>query len=126
MNTQLVTHENGVTALECLAKIAENPNTAADKIPDLILLDLNMPKIDGRDVLSRIRHLPVLHWVPVVIFSGSTDKGDCDGSYEAGANSYVVKPFGFEPLVRVLRDLKHYWVQVNTDSLEELRKADQP
>ena len=68
--------------------------------PDLILLDLNMPKMNGREALEEIRADPELKRIPVVVLSTSLEPEDVHGSYESGANSYVTKPTTFDALTR--------------------------
>jgi two-component system response regulator len=74
-----------------------------------VLLDLNMPQLDGREALARIRRDERLRHLPVVVFSTSTHAGDVLGSYRAGANSYVVKPSSYVDFVRLMRELADYW-----------------
>jgi CheY-like chemotaxis protein len=80
--------------------------------PGLLLLDLNMPKKDGREVLRDIKSDPQLRSVPVVILTTSQAEEDIDRLYELGANSYIAKPVSFEGLARVMRALTQYWFQI--------------
>jgi CheY-like chemotaxis protein len=82
-------------------------------LPDLILLDLKMPGIDGFEVLRRIKGTPVLRRIPVVILTTSREEGDRAMSYDTGANSYVVKPVSFEGFLEVVRKIDDYWVALN-------------
>lgn len=77
--------------------------------PDLILLDLNMPRKDGREALAEIRANPLLRRIPVVILSTSSASRDVQGAYELGANSFITKPTSFDALVRVVRGISDYW-----------------
>lgn len=77
--------------------------------PTLVLLDLNMPRLDGRQALQMIRSHPTLRRLPVVVFSTSSSPSDIESCYERGANSYVVKPFDFESMVVVVKRLFDYW-----------------
>lgn len=79
--------------------------------PDLILLDLNMPRLDGREALRQIKSDPTLRRTPVVILTTSKAEEDIWRSYDEGANSYVTKPVSFEGLVDVMKDLKRYWAE---------------
>lgn len=81
-------------------------------LPDMILLDLNMPGTDGYSILEKIRNDPSLAQLPVIILSSSSADGDIDRSYRSGANSYVTKPLGFAELKTMLTDLLHYWLDV--------------
>jgi two-component system response regulator len=80
--------------------------------PGLILLDLNMPKKDGREALSEIKRDPRFRSIPIVVLTTSSQEEDILRSYDLGANSYITKPVTFEALVKVLGALGEYWVQV--------------
>jgi CheY-like chemotaxis protein len=80
--------------------------------PGLILLDLNMPKKDGREVLREVKSDPSLRSIPVVVLTTSSQEEDILRSYDLGANSYITKPVTFEALVKVIGMLEQYWVQV--------------
>jgi CheY-like chemotaxis protein len=80
--------------------------------PGLVLLDLNMPKMDGREALDMIKRDPALRSIPVIVLTTSSQEEDILRSYDLGANSYITKPVTFEALVRVLGTLGQYWVQV--------------
>jgi two-component system response regulator len=80
--------------------------------PDLILLDLNMPRMDGREALAEIKRQSHLRHVPVVIFTTSSAPEDVALSYDLGGSSYICKPASYEGLLRVIGDLKNYWINV--------------
>lgn len=80
--------------------------------PDLILLDLNMPRKDGREALREIKADPELRSIPVVVMTTSRAEADVQGSYEAGANSFIAKPANFESLQEVTRYLRDYWFKL--------------
>ena len=80
--------------------------------PDLILLDLNMPRKDGREALREIRAHAELRRIPVVVFTTSRADTDIGLIYDLGANSFVTKPVAFDSLVETLRQLSRYWMQV--------------
>ena len=77
--------------------------------PGLILLDLNMPRLDGREALQRIKGDPSLKRIPVVVLTTSKAEEDVFRSYDLGANSYITKPVTFDSLVKVVRSLAEYW-----------------
>lgn len=77
--------------------------------PMLILLDLNMPRKDGREALAEIKTDPQLKQIPIVVFTTSADQKDIYQSYDLGANSFITKPASFDDLVNVLRWLERYW-----------------
>lgn len=81
--------------------------------PKLMLLDLHMPKIDGLDVLARIKTDPQLCSIPVVIMSSSDQESDMARSYERHANSYIVKPVDFKQFTDQVSMLGQYWIRVN-------------
>ncbi len=81
--------------------------------PHLILLDLNLPKLDGVEVLRRIRQDRQLRYLPVVVLTTSRQPCDLLRAYDAGANSYVAKPVEFERFVTTLTTLCHYWLHLN-------------
>lgn len=102
---------NGSDALDYLFKTgAYSDNT--DSRPDLVLLDLNMPGIDGREVLNRMKADEKLRSVPVVILTTSSDSRDIDKCYDLGASTYIQKPVTFTGLTDAIRTMKDYWFGV--------------
>lgn len=89
-------------------------------LPGLILLDLNMPRLDGREALEIIKRDPVLRKIPVVVLTTSQSEEDVLRSYDTGANSFITKPVTFPALVEVVKVLGKYWVDiVELPSLED-------
>ncbi len=84
--------------------------------PDLVLLDLKMPGIDGHEVLRRVKTTPVLKRLPIVVLTSSREESDLVRSYENYANSFLVKPVSFEGLQQVVRTIADYWFAVNVGS----------
>lgn len=80
--------------------------------PSLILMDLNMPKKDGREALKEIKSDPDLRHIPVVVLTTSRAEEDIVRSYEMGANSFITKPVTFDALVDVLKTLRKYWLEI--------------
>ena len=80
--------------------------------PGIILLDLNMPKKDGREALREIKSDPTLRQIPVVVMTTSKDDEDLYSSYDSGASSFISKPVTFEGLVDVMRGLGRYWLEI--------------
>ena len=80
--------------------------------PDVIFLDLNMPKMDGRLALRYIKSNPALRGIPIVALTGSKTTEDINRTYDLGVNSFVHKPVLIEDLVKVIRQLAHYWLEV--------------
>ena len=100
---------DGEQALKMLRK---EPPYADFATPDLILLDLNLPRKDGREVLSEIKNTPDLAKIPVVILTGSRADLDVLKSYELNANCYVVKPLDFQQLKEVVGSINNFWFSV--------------
>jgi CheY-like chemotaxis protein len=81
-------------------------------VPKVILLDLNMPKKDGRECLKEIKSLPSLKKIPIVIYSTSSNPDDIRFAYENGASSYIIKPYSYHELVKLMEAFKHYWFNI--------------
>jgi CheY-like chemotaxis protein len=79
--------------------------------PAVILLDLNLPGTDGRDVLERIKADPELRTIPVVVLTTSSSPGDIQYCYRGGASSYIIKPIRFDEFLKTVRTLKEYWFE---------------
>lgn len=80
--------------------------------PGLILLDLNMPRMDGREALQAIKSDPALRAIPIVVLTTSKAEEDIVRSYELAANSFITKPVTFAGLVEIMRDVGHYWLEI--------------
>ncbi|HUO25498.1 MAG TPA: response regulator [Candidatus Aquilonibacter sp.] len=106
---ELTVAANGMEALDCLHRRGK---FAASATPDLILLDLNLPGIDGRGVLAEIKQHPEFRRVPVTILTSSTSEKDIDLSYEIGANCYIVKPLDYRSFQAIMRALEHFWFSI--------------
>ncbi|GGY59896.1 response regulator [Marinobacter zhanjiangensis] len=78
-------------------------------LPQLILLDLNMPGKNGRDIIAELKADPALRGIPIVVLTTSRDENDIAACYDLGASSYVVKPVSYEELLEITRSLTHYW-----------------
>ncbi|MFC3121710.1 response regulator [Agaribacter flavus] len=104
--------KNGQDALDYIYKNnAYNDNTDAS-LPDLILLDLNMPGIDGRHVLQQLKSDKNTRSIPVVVLTTSNDAKDIEKCYDLGASTYIQKPVDFEGLTQAIRTMKDYWFGV--------------
>lgn len=106
--------ENGVELLRYLEGIAK---TKPDEVlfPGFILLDLNMPKKSGREALQELKQHPVFKSIPVIVYTTTKNEIEIRRCYELGANSYIVKPARFEALLKVVEDIRSYWL--NTASI---------
>ena len=103
---------NGQEALDYLRGKQDIADAMAAQKPDLILLDLNMPGIDGRHVLNIIKADSTLRSIPVVVLTTSTDPRDIAECYDMGANSYIQKPVNLEGLTDAVRTMKDYWFDI--------------
>src|SRR5216684_1540127 len=81
--------------------------------PAVVLLDLNMPKVHGWEVLRQIKNDPRLTTIPIVVFTSSTEASDCYRSYQLGANAYVVKPANLRQFAAALEGVRQFWLAVN-------------
>jgi CheY-like chemotaxis protein len=104
--------ENGEELMDYLKRRGKFAPPAETPRPGLVLLDLNMPKKDGRTVLQELKSDPELRTLPVVVLTTSKDDEDVYRSYDLGVNSYVVKPVTFEALVDTLQTLEKYWFEI--------------
>jgi CheY-like chemotaxis protein len=107
--------KDGEEALKRLGQQGEFNNAP---LPDLILLDLSLPKIDGREVLEKIKNNTVLKNIPVIILSGSAAESDMTSSYNLHANSYVIKPDNFDDFKEIVASIENYWL--NKEDLDNL------
>lgn len=98
--------------MEALAHLQRKPPFAHAERPDLILLDLNLPKMGGREVLAAIKHDPALKTIPVVILTSSDAEQDIVKSYQLGANCYVTKPVGLDGFQSIVRSVEDFWLTV--------------
>lgn len=103
---------DGVELIEYLEKAVDVPGEGQKPLPDLILLDLNMPRKDGREALEEIKQNPDWRRIPVVVMTTSRAEEDVMRSYQSGAAGYIPKPISFEGLVSAVAGLKNYWVQI--------------
>jgi len=104
--------ENGEELLDYLYRLGKYRDPASSPRPGLILLDLNMPKKDGREALEEIKSNPDLRQIPIVILTTSKTEEDIYRSYNLGVNSYIAKPVTFQGLVEVMRTLGKYWFEI--------------
>lgn len=99
--------DNGVKCMQFLRRQAPYQNAPA---PDFILLDLNMPLMDGREVLAEIAQDPALVHLPVIVLTTSAEAQDVLGMYKLRCSSYITKPVGFANFVKAVNDLAGYWL----------------
>jgi len=102
---------DGVEAMEFLrqkGKFAKSPR------PDLIMLDLNLPRKDGRDVLRELKNEPSLKTIPIIVLTTSRSDKDVLQSYELNANCYITKPVDFEHFIEVVKTIEKFWLTIVT------------
>lgn len=98
--------------VEALAKLRQEPPYQDAPRPDLILLDLNLPKKDGREVLAEIRADPGLARIPVVVLTTSAAEQDILRAYDLNANCYITKPVDFDQFVEIVRSIESFWLTI--------------
>lgn len=103
--------EDGIQAMDFLYRRGEY---ASAPRPDLILLDLNLPRKNGREVLAEIKGDPDLRSIPIVILTTSSAEEDILKAYNLNANCYVVKPVGFDNFMQAMQSIRHFWFSIVT------------
>ena len=103
---------DGEEALEYMYQLGRYRDTALAPRPDLILLDLNMPRLGGKDVAAKLKADPQFRSIPIVAFTTSCRDEDVALCYSIGVNSYVQKPTDFDRLQSVLQHLERYWLEI--------------
>ena len=104
---------DGAAALDYLFARGAYADRDPLQLPSIVLLDLNLPKIDGREVLQAIRENLVTKTLPVVVLTTSAEPFDVEASYALGANSYIQKPVDFEQFVGAVKQIGLYWLVLN-------------
>lgn len=113
VTNEVVVARDGVEALDYLLGSGAYEGRDTSVLPQLVLLDLKLPKVDGLDVLRRIRSEERTRLLPVVILTSSNEEQDVISGYALGANSYVRKPVDFAEFVEAVRQLGLYWLLLN-------------
>lgn len=109
--------EEALDYLFCLGRFAQR--SGAD-MPRLVLLDIKLPKVDGLEVLRRLKSDSKTRWIPVVMLTSSREQSDLFESYRLGVNSYIVKPVNFDGFAQTIQKLGFYWLSLNqTPFVEE-------
>jgi len=106
----LIVVRDGQEAIDYLLRQGAHPRGEDWRCPALILLDINLPRLNGRQVLERVRATPGLRTVPVVVLTTSRQQEDVQQMYASGANTYIEKPQDFQRFVQVLQTIHHYWL----------------
>lgn len=113
IDSQLVVVGDGAEALDYLFARGAHADRDATQLPSIVLLDLNLPKLDGREVLQALRANPATRGLPVVVLTTSTEPFDVEASYALGVNSYIRKPVDFGKFVEVVKQIGLYWLVLN-------------
>jgi CheY-like chemotaxis protein len=112
LTNKIVVVRDGAEALDYLLQRGAYASREAGN-PAVILLDLKLPKVDGLEVLKRVKSDPDLKTIPVVMLTSSREERDLAESYDSGSNAYVVKPVGFGEFVEAVRELGLFWAVIN-------------
>jgi two-component system, response regulator len=107
---------DGTEALDFVFGMGKYAGRDVDRLPRLVILDLKLPKVDGLEVLRRLKASERTRSIPVVILTSSREEMDIVRSYAAGVNSYVVKPVEFEAFSRAVSQIGSYWLSLNQPS----------
>ncbi len=104
--------QDGVELMEYLRREGQYKNMANQPYPGFILLDLNMPRKDGRTALKEIKESAELHRIPIVILTTSKAEEDIIKTYNLGVNSFICKPVSFDGLVEIVKTVGRYWIEI--------------
>ncbi|MCU7495015.1 MAG: response regulator [Ignavibacteria bacterium] len=98
--------KNGV---ECMEFLRKEGRFAGVQMPDMILLDLNLPKKNGREVLAEVKHDDKLKFIPVIVLTSSQNESDIISSYQLNANCYITKPVDYDEFIRIIKSIENFW-----------------
>jgi two-component system response regulator len=113
VSNRLVVVGDGAEALDYLFARGRHAERNPAELPSIVMLDLNLPKLDGREVLQAIRAEPATRELPVIVLTTSAEPFDVETSYALGVNSYIQKPVDFEQFVAAVRQVGLYWLVLN-------------
>lgn len=99
---------DGENAIECLRKSAKN---GKQSLPDIILLDLNLPKMNGHEVLEEVKTNPLYKTIPIIVLSASKSQEDINRAYGLGANAYIAKPLDIDSYFSTMKALEDFWLR---------------
>lgn len=113
VSNRVVVVNDGAEALDYLFGTGKHAQRDASQVPKLVLLDLKLPKVDGLEVLAKVKSDPRTQAIPVVMLTTSHEERDMVESYRLGVNSYIVKPVDFEQFTKAVQQLGLYWLLMN-------------
>ena len=113
---------DGAEALDFLFREGDYRSQTGADYPKVVLLDLKLPKVDGKEVLRRVKSDPATRMIPVVVLTSSREEQDIVDSYGLGVNSYIVKPVDFEQFSRAVSQLGLYWLLLNQEPIMRDRR----
>ena len=113
VSDHIETARDGAEALDFIFGMGAYEGRSAEEKPKLILLDLKLPKVDGLEVLRRVKADPATRSIPVVVMTSSTEERDIIDSYHLGVNSFISKPVNFEQYAEAVGTVGNYWLRVN-------------
>lgn len=114
LRTDLRVANDGAEGLDYLFRRGRFADPAMSPSPDLVMLDLNMPRVDGKQVLETMRRTPALQRIPVIVLTTSSEEVDVVRSYDLGCNSFLQKPVEVDAFIAAIRDLRRYWLELVT------------
>jgi two-component system response regulator len=113
VSTRIEVARDGQEALDFLFCTGPHADRSLADVPGIVVLDLKLPRVDGLEVLKRLREDERTRQIPTVVLSSSNQAADIERSYKLGVNSYVVKPVSFDAFSSALQELGHYWLGLN-------------
>lgn len=113
VHAQVLVLQDGAEALDYMHCAGAFQNKAIYDLPELILLDLKLPKVDGKEVLKAFKNDKIFKFIPVIILSSSGERSDLDDCYMFGVNSYIKKPIDFTLFTKIIKETIHYWFNIN-------------
>ena len=119
LNNHILHIDNGEEALDYVLNRGKYEDKESYSRPGIILLDLNMPTMNGKEVLKELKENPHTRRIPVVVLTTSSDEKDIDACYDFGANSYIVKPVSASGFYDAMKTLRDYWIEIAIVSRSE-------
>ena len=113
LSNEVLLVRDGEEALDYLYSRGKFEHMGLNNRPKIILLDLKLPKVDGKDVLRKIKSDPQKRIIPVIVLTSSQEESDIIESYQLGVNSYIVKPVDFEKFYKAIEEIGLYWLLMN-------------